>query len=57
MNKYLKYILENLWQPTFKSVPEFNGNLIVDGGVSPSDIPRLEELNVNTAVVGTSYIK
>ena len=36
--------------------PEFTGNLIVDGGVRHSDIPRLEELNVNTAVVGTSYI-
>ena len=27
--RFSKYILENLWQPTFKSVPEFNGNQIV----------------------------
>ena len=39
-----------------KFYPDFVGDLVVDGGVVPSYLPELEELNVNKVVVGGSYI-
>ena len=39
-----------------KFYPDFVGDLVVDGGVVPSYLPELEELNVNKVVVGGLYI-
>ena len=38
-----------------KKFPSFRGRLIVDGGVTEKDFSELEELGVDTVVVGKTY--
>ena len=39
-----------------KIYPDYKGDLIVDGGFDKNDLPTLKNLNINTLVIGRTFI-